>query len=70
LTAGQGAALAMTAAYVLAAEVGKAGNRHETAFYNYEQILRAFIESKQTSAARFPSAFAPTTRWGCLCGTK
>ena len=62
--AGQGAALAMTAAYVLAGELGKAGQRHEVAFHNYEQILRTFIESKQKGAARFASAFAPKTRWG------
>jgi 2-polyprenyl-6-methoxyphenol hydroxylase-like FAD-dependent oxidoreductase len=64
LMAGQGAALAMTAAYVLAGELSKAGQRHETAFHNYEQILRTFVESKQDGAARFASAFAPKTRWG------
>ena len=64
LMAGQGAALAMTAAYVLAGELGKAGQRHEKAFYNYERILRSFIESKQKGAARFASAFAPRTRLG------
>ena len=64
LMAGQGAALAMTAAYVLAGELGKVGQRHEIAFRNYEQILRTFIDSKQEGAARFASAFAPKTRWG------
>jgi 2-polyprenyl-6-methoxyphenol hydroxylase-like FAD-dependent oxidoreductase len=66
LMAGQGAALAMTAAYVLAGELGKTGQGHEKAFDNYERILRAFIESKQAGAARFASAFAPRTRWGLL----
>ena len=64
LMAGQGAALAMTAAYVLAGELGKADQRPEEAFHNYERILRSFIESKQKGAARFASAFAPKTRWG------
>jgi 2-polyprenyl-6-methoxyphenol hydroxylase-like FAD-dependent oxidoreductase len=64
LMAGQGAALAMTAAYVLAGELGKAGQQHRAAFQNYERILRTFIESKQRGAARFASAFAPRTRWG------
>jgi 2-polyprenyl-6-methoxyphenol hydroxylase-like FAD-dependent oxidoreductase len=64
LMAGQGAALAMTAAYVLAGELGKAGQQHEAAFLNYERILRTFIELKQRGAARFASAFAPRTRWG------
>jgi 2-polyprenyl-6-methoxyphenol hydroxylase-like FAD-dependent oxidoreductase len=64
LMAGQGAALAMTAAYVLAGELSKPDQQYEKAFYNYERILRAFIESKQKGAARFASAFAPKTRWG------
>jgi 2-polyprenyl-6-methoxyphenol hydroxylase-like FAD-dependent oxidoreductase len=63
LMAGQGAALAMTAAYVLAGELNKRDQQHEKAFYNYERILRTFIESKQKGAARFASAFAPRTRW-------
>jgi 2-polyprenyl-6-methoxyphenol hydroxylase-like FAD-dependent oxidoreductase len=64
LMAGQGTALAMTAAYVLAGELGKAGHRHQLAFSNYEKILRTFIEAKQNGAARFASAFAPKTQWG------
>ena len=64
LMAGQGAALAMTAAYVLASELRQAGKQHEQAFRNYEKILRPFIDSKQRGAARFASAFAPKTRWG------
>jgi 2-polyprenyl-6-methoxyphenol hydroxylase-like FAD-dependent oxidoreductase len=64
LMAGQGGALAMTAAYVLAGELGKMGQQHEEAFRNYERILRTFIESKQRGAARFASAFVPKTHWG------
>jgi 2-polyprenyl-6-methoxyphenol hydroxylase-like FAD-dependent oxidoreductase len=64
LMAGQGTALAMTAAYVLAGELAKAGGRHEDAFGRYEAVLRAFIGSKQRGAERFASAFAPRTRWG------
>jgi 2-polyprenyl-6-methoxyphenol hydroxylase-like FAD-dependent oxidoreductase len=64
LMAGQGAALAMTAAYVLAGELSKSRQQHEKAFNNYEQVLRTFIESKQEGAARFTSAFAPRTGWG------
>jgi 2-polyprenyl-6-methoxyphenol hydroxylase-like FAD-dependent oxidoreductase len=66
LTAGQGAALAMTAAYVLAGELGKGGQEYQTAFQNYERTLRTFVESKQRAAARFASAFAPRTRLGLL----
>jgi 2-polyprenyl-6-methoxyphenol hydroxylase-like FAD-dependent oxidoreductase len=64
LLAGQGSALAMVAAFVLAGELSKAGGRHEHAFDNYEKILRAYISVKQRGAGRFASAFAPKTRFG------
>jgi len=64
LLAGQGSALAMTAAYVLAGELAKAGERHEEAFRRYEALLRTYIEIKQNGAERFAGAFAPKTRWG------
>jgi 2-polyprenyl-6-methoxyphenol hydroxylase-like FAD-dependent oxidoreductase len=62
--AGQGSALAMIGAYVLAGELAKAGGRHEQAFGNYEGLLRAYRGSKQKSAERFATAFAPKTAWG------
>ena len=64
LLAGQGSALAMTAAYVLAGELAKAGGRHEMAFREYESFLRAYIKVKQEGAVRFGGALAPKTRWG------
>jgi len=64
LIAGQGSALAMTAAYVLAGELARAGGRREEAFARYEDLLRPYMASKQQGAARFASAFAPKTRWG------
>ena len=64
LTAGQGSALAMTAAYVLAGELAAAGGRYEQAFDRYESLLRTFIAQKQRGAERFASAFAPRTGWG------
>jgi len=64
LMAGQGSALAMTSAYVLAGELAKAIGRHEEAFGNYEMRLRAYISSKQKGAESFSTAFAPKTRWG------
>jgi 2-polyprenyl-6-methoxyphenol hydroxylase-like FAD-dependent oxidoreductase len=64
LTAGQGSALAMTAAYVLAGELASAGGRHEEAFANYERRLRSYIESKRRGAQRFAAAFAPRTTLG------
>ncbi len=64
LMAGQGSALAMTAAYVLAGELMKASGRHDAAFAKYEAVLRTYIASKQDAAERFSAAFAPETRWG------
>ena len=64
LVAGQGSALAMTGAYVLAGELANAAGQHEEAFDNYEKFLRDFICSKQHGAQRFASAFAPKTRRG------
>ena len=66
LVAGQGSALAMTGAYVLAGELAKAAGDHVAAFRAYENVLRRFIETKQAGAERFASAFAPRTRWGLI----
>lgn len=64
LLAGQGSALAMTAAYVLAGELAEADGLHEKAFSRYEAVLRTYIETKQAGAHRFAGALAPRTRWG------
>ncbi len=64
LLAGQGSALAMTAAYVLAGELTKADGQYAEAFRCYEGILRTYIETKQAGAQRFAGAFAPKTQWG------
>lgn len=64
LVAGQGSALAMTSAYVLAGELGKAGGDYTPAFAAYEKLLREYIGTKQQGAERFASAFAPKTKWG------
>ena len=66
LMAGQGSALAIISAYVLAGELATAGGQYQQAFSNYEARLRPLIETKQRGAERFASAFAPKTRWG-LC---
>jgi 2-polyprenyl-6-methoxyphenol hydroxylase-like FAD-dependent oxidoreductase len=64
LMAGQGSALGMLAAYVLAGELVGAGGRHEEAFGKYEAFLRPYINTKQLAAKRFAAAFAPKTLWG------
>ena len=64
LVAGQGSALAMISAYVLAGELANADGRHEKAFDKYEAFLRAYINTKQRGAERFAAVFAPKTHWG------
>ena len=64
LMAGQGAALAMIAAYVLAGELAKTGGKYAAAFANYEALLRDFISLKQRGAERFAGAFVPKTHLG------
>jgi 2-polyprenyl-6-methoxyphenol hydroxylase-like FAD-dependent oxidoreductase len=64
LMAGQGSALAMTAAYVLAGELARMGDSHEEAFQRYETLLRPYIETKQRGAKNFSGAFAPRTAIG------
>lgn len=64
LLAGQGSALAMTGAYILAGELAKARGKHDVAFDKYERLLRGFVERKQRGAAGFASALAPKTRLG------
>ena len=66
LMGGQGSALAMTAAYVLAGELAATDGRASTAFERYEAKLRAYVAAKQKGAARFSAAFAPKTRLGIL----
>jgi 2-polyprenyl-6-methoxyphenol hydroxylase-like FAD-dependent oxidoreductase len=64
LAAGQGSALAMISAYVLAGELARANGRYGEAFSAYESRLRGYIEAKQRGAERFAAAFAPRTGWG------
>ena len=64
LAAGQGSALAMLSAYVLAGELVKAGRNHREAFAAYEKFLRDYIGKKQHGAERLARAFAPKTRGG------
>lgn len=63
LLAGQGAALALVGAFVLAGELGRA-TRVEEAFAHYENLLRPFMREKQKGAEGFAGSFAPKTRFG------
>lgn len=64
LLAGEGAALAMIGAYVLAGELAVAKGDHGVAFARYEAVLRQFVEQKQKAAASFASSFVPRSRFG------
>ncbi len=64
LLAGQGSALAMIAAYVLAGELGRPDASAQVAFRRYEELLRPFMTAKQNAAEQFASSFAPKTRLG------
>jgi 2-polyprenyl-6-methoxyphenol hydroxylase-like FAD-dependent oxidoreductase len=66
LLGGQGAALAIIAAYVLAGELAKADGNYKDAFPAYEAMLRPFIEKKQRAAQRFGGALAPKTEFGIV----
>jgi 2-polyprenyl-6-methoxyphenol hydroxylase-like FAD-dependent oxidoreductase len=62
LLGGQGSALAMTAAYILAGELHRAEGRHQDAFARYQQLFGPFVSNKQRAARRFVGAFAPKSR--------
>ena len=64
LLAGQGAALAMTGAYVLAGELKRALGDHTVAFARYEALLRPFMDRKQEAGKGFAESFAPRTSTG------
>jgi 2-polyprenyl-6-methoxyphenol hydroxylase-like FAD-dependent oxidoreductase len=66
LLAGQGSALAIIAAYVLAGELAGARGDFSRAFARYEALLRDFVAGKQRGAERFAGAFAPKTRMGLI----
>lgn len=64
LLAGQGSALAMAAAYVLAGEIGKNERQPQHGLQRYDQLLHLFMAAKQKSAAQFAGSFAPKTELG------
>ena len=62
LLAGQGAALAMVEAYVLACALEQERSDHVAAFARWEQTLGAVVRSKQDAAVGLGAAFAPRSR--------
>ncbi len=64
LLAGEGTGLAMAEAYVLAGELKQCGGNHAPAFAGYEERMMPFLKSRQESAAKFASSFAPRSNLG------
>jgi len=62
LLAGQGSALAMVAAYVLAGELHRSKGDYASAFARYQQLFAPFVQGKQKAALRFAGFFAPKSR--------
>lgn len=69
LLAGQGSALAMVGAYVLAAELAATPDDHRRAFASYERRLMPMLRSKQDAAKGLGTAFAPPSRLHLLLRT-
>jgi 2-polyprenyl-6-methoxyphenol hydroxylase-like FAD-dependent oxidoreductase len=61
LLAGQGSALAIIAAHVLAGELARA-NSVPAAFQRYEWVLQDFLKKKQDAALRFAQSFVPASQ--------
>jgi 2-polyprenyl-6-methoxyphenol hydroxylase-like FAD-dependent oxidoreductase len=64
LLAGQGSALAMAAAFILAGELRNAAGDHHMAFSAYERMLQPLLAKKQRAARGFAGSFAPKTEFG------
>ena len=62
LLAGQGSALAMVAAYILAGELYRAAGDYAEAFRRYQDLFAPFVEGKQKGALRFAGFFAPRSK--------
>jgi 2-polyprenyl-6-methoxyphenol hydroxylase-like FAD-dependent oxidoreductase len=61
--AGQGAAMAMTGAYVLAQELDRARSAPLDALASYERRLRPLIVAQQRSARRLARWVVPRRQW-------
>ena len=62
--AGQGSALAMVSAYILAGELHRANGDYSSAFERYQNLFAPFVLAKQKAALRFAGAFAPKSKFG------
>ena len=63
LLAGQGSALAMVGAYILAGELHRAGSDYAAALARYQDRYESFVLEKQKGALRFAGVFAPKSKF-------
>jgi 2-polyprenyl-6-methoxyphenol hydroxylase-like FAD-dependent oxidoreductase len=63
LLGGQGSALAMIAAYILAGELSRCKGDYAGAFTRYQNLFGPFVQKKQDAALRFASSFAPKSKF-------
>ena len=63
LLAGQGSALAMIAAYILAGELHRSQGDYALAFRRYQELFGPFVLKKQQAALRFAGYFAPKSKF-------
>ncbi len=63
LLAGQGSALAMVAAYILAGELHRSNGDYAETFRRYQNLFGPFVLKKQKAALRFASSFAPKSKF-------
>jgi len=70
LLAGQGSALAMVAAYILAGELKRANGNYAEAFQKYQELFGPFVRKKQKAALRFAGSFAPKSKFSLYVRNK
>lgn len=64
LLSGKGSTLAIVGAYILAGELKQANGNYTTAFEQYQNIFKPFIEKKQKAAQAFAKSFVPKSNFG------
>ena len=66
LLAGQGSALAMVGAYILAGELHRAGSDYAGALTRYQDRFESFVLKKQKSALHFAGVFVPNSKFSMM----
>lgn len=66
LLSGQGTALAMVGAYILAGELKNSKGDYQIAYRKYQDLMKPLVEHKQKLAEKFAGSFVPGNQWGIL----